>query len=76
MFVDLIGEGAFCQVYHGMYQGSEVAIKQLKIPLSSQDRNYFTAEVQIKLTLYYSAVVLVLFIHVKVACTTHWIGSI
>ena len=41
----LVGEGAFCQVYHGMYQGSEVAVKRLKIPLNAQDRNYFTAEV-------------------------------
>ena len=49
-FTDLIGEGAFSCVYHGSYQGSEVAVKQLKIPLSSQDKNYFAAEVPIYIT--------------------------
>ena len=48
-FTDLIGEGAFSCVYRGSYQGSEVAVKQLKIPLSSQDKNYFAAEVHFTL---------------------------
>ena len=43
--LDLIGEGAFSQVFRGFYQGSEVAVKQLKVPLPAQDRNYFMAEV-------------------------------
>ena len=43
---DLIGEGAFSQVFRGTFQGSEVAIKRLKIPLSNQDKNYFAAEVR------------------------------
>ena len=44
-FKDIIGEGAFSQVFRGHFQGAEVAIKRLKVPLSSQDRNYFAAEV-------------------------------
>ena len=43
---DLIGEGAFSHVYHSSYQGQEVALKRLKVPLTSQDRNYFMAEVR------------------------------
>ena len=42
---DLIGEGAFSRVCRGNFQGSTVAVKQLKIPLSAQDKNYFAAEV-------------------------------
>ena len=45
VFPDLIGEGAFSKVFKGTFQSSEVAIKQLKIALIEQDRNYFTAEV-------------------------------
>ena len=41
----LIGEGAFSEVFHGMFQGAEVAVKRLKVPLTSQDKNYFIAEV-------------------------------
>ena len=44
---DLVGEGTFSQVFRGAYQGSEVAIKRLVMPLSSQDRNYFAAEVSV-----------------------------
>ena len=44
-FPDLVGEGAFSQVFRGKYQGAEVAIKRLNTPLSSQDKNYFAAEV-------------------------------
>lgn len=47
-FIDVMGEGSFSTVYHGLYQGSDVAIKQLKVPLSPQDYNYFAAEVSIK----------------------------
>ena len=46
MFPDLVGEGAFSQVFRGTYQGSEVAIKRLVVPLAAQDRNYFAAEVK------------------------------
>ena len=42
---DLVGEGAFSQVFRGTYQGTEVAIKRLATPLAAQDRNYFAAEV-------------------------------
>ena len=42
---DLIGEGAFSQVFKATYQGAVVAVKRLRVPLSSQDKNYFTAEV-------------------------------
>ena len=45
VYSDIIGEGAFSEVFYGFYQGSEVAIKRLKIPLPAQDRNYFMAEV-------------------------------
>ena len=45
-FPDLVGEGAFSQVFRGKYQGAEVAIKRLNTPLSSQDKNYFAAEVR------------------------------
>ena len=37
-------------MYRGFYQGSEVAVKRLNVPLSSQDKNYFTAEVSLNLT--------------------------
>ncbi|XP_021360200.1 uncharacterized protein LOC110454806 [Mizuhopecten yessoensis] len=57
---DLIGEGTFSQVYKGKYQGTEVAVKQLKIPLSSQDRNYFTAEVSLLRDLRHPRVVLLM----------------
>ena len=50
---DLLGEGAFSQVYRGTYQGSMVAIKRLKVPLSAQDKNYFTAEVPPDLMAHY-----------------------
>ena len=49
-FKDIIGEGAFSQVFRGHFQGAEVAIKRLKVPLSSQDRNYFAAEVSTWIT--------------------------
>ena len=48
-FPDLVGEGAFSQVFRGKYQGAEVAIKRLNTPLSSQDKNYFAAEVSCSL---------------------------
>jgi predicted Ser/Thr protein kinase len=41
----LIGEGTFSRVYKGEFKGSEVAVKQLKIPLQQADKNYFAAEV-------------------------------
>ncbi|XP_060564968.1 uncharacterized protein LOC132724160, partial [Ruditapes philippinarum] len=41
---DLIGEGTFSRVYKGEFKGSEVAVKQLKIPLQQADKNYFAAE--------------------------------
>ena len=47
-FLDLIGEGTFSKVYHGVCMGTEVAIKQLKIPLTTHDQNYFAAEVNFK----------------------------
>jgi len=46
-FSDLIGEGTFSKVYHGVCMGTEVAIKQLKIPLTTHDKNYFAAEVNL-----------------------------
>lgn len=49
MFSDVIGEGTFSRVYKGEYQGSEVAIKQLRSPLQTQDKNYFAAEVGVKI---------------------------
>ncbi len=45
LIADLIGEGTFSCVFRGQFQGSCAAVKQLKIPLSSQDKNYFAAEV-------------------------------
>ena len=50
LVTDLVGEGSFSQVYRGFYQGSEVAVKQLRVPLSAQDKNYFTAEVMLDAT--------------------------
>ena len=44
-YSDLVGSGSFSEVYRGFFQGSEVAVKRLKVPLSSQDKNYFSAEV-------------------------------
>ncbi|KAK3099351.1 hypothetical protein FSP39_003147 [Pinctada imbricata] len=57
---DLIGEGAFSKVYHGVYQGTDVAVKQLKVPLSSHDRNYFAAEVSLLRDLRHPRVVLLM----------------
>jgi len=53
--IDLLGEGAFSQVFRGSYQGSEVAVKRLKVPLSSQDKNYFTAEVSMGTILWFQS---------------------
>ncbi|RUS77283.1 hypothetical protein EGW08_014947 [Elysia chlorotica] len=44
---DLCGEGRFSQVFKGTFKGSEVAIKRLKAPLLSKDKNYFKAEVSL-----------------------------
>ena len=44
---DVIGEGTFSQVFRGYFNGSEVAIKRLKLPLEAADRNYFAEEVHI-----------------------------
>lgn len=41
-------------MYKGEFQGSEVAVKQLKMPLQQQDRNYFAAEVGLKTSYYFS----------------------
>jgi serine/threonine protein kinase len=45
LLADVIGEGAFSRVFKASFQGAIVAVKRLKVPLSSQDKNYFTAEV-------------------------------
>ena len=42
---DLCGEGPFSQVFRGTFKGSVVAVKRLKAPLLSKDKNYFKAEV-------------------------------
>ncbi|XP_076071320.1 uncharacterized protein LOC143042751 isoform X2 [Mytilus galloprovincialis] len=54
---DLVGEGTFSRVYHGVCLGAEVAIKQLKIPLTSHDKNYFAAEVSLLKELHHPRVV-------------------
>ncbi|XP_052078614.1 uncharacterized protein LOC127716450 isoform X2 [Mytilus californianus] len=54
---DLIGEGTFSRVYHGVCLGTEVAIKQLKIPLTTHDKNYFAAEVSLLKELHHPRVV-------------------
>ncbi|KAJ8298435.1 hypothetical protein KUTeg_024966 [Tegillarca granosa] len=60
MFCDFIGQGAFSRVYKGTYQGSEVAVKQLKLPLTSHDKNYFAAEVNLLQDLRHPRVVLLI----------------
>ncbi|KAK3588556.1 hypothetical protein CHS0354_027782 [Potamilus streckersoni] len=62
---DLVGSGTFADVYQGLYQGSEVAIKRLKVPLPDHDRNYFAAEVSLLRDLRHPRVVLLLGV-----CTT------
>ncbi|KAL3880644.1 hypothetical protein ACJMK2_032868 [Sinanodonta woodiana] len=62
---DLVGSGTFADVYQGLYQGSEVAIKRLKVPLPDHDRNYFAAEVSLLRELRHPRVVLLLGV-----CTT------
>ncbi|XP_013405886.2 probable serine/threonine-protein kinase drkD [Lingula anatina] len=57
---DLLGEGTFCQVFRGTYRNSEVAVKRLQVPLAAQDRNYFTAEVNLLQELRHPRVVLLL----------------
>ncbi|XP_038055741.1 uncharacterized protein LOC119727764 [Patiria miniata] len=62
---DTIGEGTFSQVFHGFFNGSEVAIKRLKSPLNAADRNYFAEEVSLLHELRHPRVVLLLGV-----CTT------
>ncbi|XP_071951805.1 uncharacterized protein [Antedon mediterranea] len=62
---DIIGEGAFSQVFHGMFNGSEVAIKRLKHSLSSSDKNYFAEEVNLLHGLRHPRIVLLIGV-----CTT------
>ncbi|KAK6173233.1 hypothetical protein SNE40_016722 [Patella caerulea] len=57
---DLLGEGAFSMVYRGTYQAAEVAVKRLKVPLTSQDKNYFAAEVSLLRDLRHPRVVMLL----------------
>ncbi|XP_033105975.1 uncharacterized protein LOC117108132 [Anneissia japonica] len=62
---DIIGEGAFSQVFHGKFNGSEVAIKRLKHSLSSSDKNYFAEEVHLLHGLRHPRIVLLIGV-----CTT------
>ncbi|XP_064637727.1 uncharacterized protein LOC135493962 [Lineus longissimus] len=62
---DLIGEGAFSKVYLGSFQGVEVAIKRLTVPLDRHDKNYFAAEVSLLRELRHPHVVLLVGV-----CTT------
>ncbi|XP_078601587.1 uncharacterized protein LOC144876309 [Branchiostoma floridae x Branchiostoma japonicum] len=57
---DLLGEGAFSRVFRGVYNGTEVAIKRLRSPLSAADKNYFGAEVSLLRELRHPRVVLLL----------------
>ncbi|XP_033632232.1 dual specificity protein kinase splB-like [Asterias rubens] len=57
---DTIGEGTFSHVFHGYFNGSEVAIKRLKIPLAASDHNYFAEEVSLLHELRHPRVVLLL----------------
>ncbi|XP_053399085.1 uncharacterized protein LOC123558283 [Mercenaria mercenaria] len=57
---DLVGEGTFSRVYKGEFQGSEVAVKQLKMSLQQQDKNYFAAEVSLLKELRHPRVVLLI----------------
>ncbi|XP_046561668.1 serine/threonine-protein kinase BCK1/SLK1/SSP31-like [Haliotis rubra] len=57
---DLIGEGAFSRVYRARYQGADVAVKRLRVPLSSQDKNYFAAEVSLLRDLRHPRVVMLI----------------
>ncbi|ELU17132.1 hypothetical protein CAPTEDRAFT_146577, partial [Capitella teleta] len=52
--------GAFSRVFKASFQGAIVAVKRLKVPLSSQDKNYFTAEVSLLRELRHPRVVLLL----------------
>ncbi|XP_066287041.1 uncharacterized protein [Branchiostoma lanceolatum] len=62
---DLLGEGAFSRVFRGVYNGTEVAVKRLRSPLSAADKNYFGAEVSLLRELRHPRVVLLLGV-----CTT------
>ncbi|XP_067663814.1 uncharacterized protein [Haliotis asinina] len=57
---DLIGEGTFSRVYRARYQGADVAVKRLRVPLSSQDKNYFAAEVSLLRDLRHPRVVMLI----------------
>ncbi|KAI8508781.1 hypothetical protein Bbelb_138800 [Branchiostoma belcheri] len=57
---DLLGEGAFSRVFRGVYNGTEVAVKRLRSPLSAADKNYFGAEVSLLRELRHPRVVLLL----------------
>ena len=47
-YTAVLGEGTFSQVFSGNFNGSEVAIKRLKIPIQEADHNYFAEEVMYK----------------------------
>ncbi|XP_072039925.1 LOW QUALITY PROTEIN: uncharacterized protein [Amphiura filiformis] len=61
----VLGEGTFSQVFSGNFNGSEVAIKRLKIPIQEADHNYFAEEVSLLHELRHPRVVLLLGV-----CTT------
>ncbi|CAG5129728.1 unnamed protein product, partial [Candidula unifasciata] len=44
---NLLGSGAFSQVFKGTYQGSEVAVKRIQVPLQTRDLSYFISEISI-----------------------------
>ncbi|XP_063724509.1 probable serine/threonine-protein kinase drkD [Symsagittifera roscoffensis] len=57
---DFLGDGAFADVFYGLYSGKGVAIKRLKGLLSSSDESYFNAEVSLLRELRHPNVVLLL----------------
>ena len=59
-YPDFLGDGAFADVFYGLYSGKGVAIKRLKGLLSSSDESYFNAEVSLLRELRHPNVVLLL----------------
>ncbi|KAF2366546.1 Serine-threonine/tyrosine-protein kinase catalytic domain [Trinorchestia longiramus] len=57
---DVLGEGSFSTVYRGTFCGIDVAVKELKLKLSQDDKNYFRSEAALLQQLHHPRVVLLM----------------
>ncbi|KAA0192971.1 hypothetical protein HAZT_HAZT002613 [Hyalella azteca] len=57
---DVLGEGSFSTVYRGTFCAIDVAVKELKLKLSQDDKNYFRSEAALLQQLHHPRVVLLM----------------